>query len=83
MKENVKKKLLPAPSSGGGGGCGDLHSAPHLILRGGVSVLAVFGPTAHSSGEANPPLMSQLDGFMMTVVLDANSVPKLRKRSVG
>ena len=34
-------------------------------------MLAVFGPTAHSSGEANPPLMSQLDGFMMTVVLDA------------
>src|ERR1022692_5101042 len=55
-----RKKASPRPS--GRCGYGDLHPAPPHSLE-GLLVWPLW-LAAHSSGEASPSCLSQLDGFM-------------------
>ena len=78
-----RKKTSPRPSERCGRG--DLHRSPTSFLTSFLEGLLVWSLwlVALPRGDASPSCLSQLDGFMKSVALDARSVPKLRKLSVG
>src|SRR2546421_12963714 len=71
MKRDVKEKTSPRPS--GRCGCGVLTSSPTSFLTSFLEGLLVWSLwlAALSRGDANPSGLSQLDGFMKSVALDA------------
>jgi hypothetical protein len=73
-----RKKLLPAPREGAGV---VTYIQPHLILRGVIGLVALA--RRRFLRRYQPQLLVPTRRFHEAVVLDAISVPKLRKLSVG
>ena len=71
MKKDVKEKSFSPPLWRCGSG--DLHPAPPPFLTSFLEGLLVWSLwlAAYSRGDANPSCLSQLDGFMKSVALDA------------